>query len=71
MQLELTEADGTPRGLINWFAIHPTSFSLESTLISSDNKGYAQYFFEQRMKAHPRDSKGFVAPLHNAMRVTS
>lgn len=47
--------------MINWFAIHPTSFSLDSTLISSDNKGYAQYFFEQRMKAHPRDSKGFVA----------
>lgn len=38
VQLELTAADGTPRGLINWFAIHPTSFSLESTLIASDNK---------------------------------
>lgn len=60
-QLKLMAPDGTPRGLINWFAIHPTSFSLKSTLISGDNKGYAQYFFEQRMGAKPSDPNAFVA----------
>lgn len=66
VQLKLTAADGTPRGLINWFAIHGTSFSLKNTLLSGDNKGYAQYFFEQRMGAHPRDPKGFVAAFAQA-----
>lgn len=59
-QLKLMAPDGTPRGLINWFSIHPTSFSLKSTLISGDNKGYAQYFFEQRMGTKPTDDNGFV-----------
>lgn len=60
LQLKLTAADGTPRGLVNWFAIHPTSFSVNTTHISSDNKGYAQYFFEQRMNTKPTDENGFV-----------
>lgn len=59
-QLKLTAADGAPRGLLNWFAIHPTSFSLKTDHISSDNKGYAQYFFEREMGSHPTDENGFV-----------
>ena len=61
VQLKFVAADGTPRGVLNWFAIHPTSFSLKTTHISSDNKGYAQYFFEQHMKTKPSDAQGFVA----------
>ena len=60
VQLKLMASDGTPRGLINWFAIHPTSFSMATTHISGDNKGWAQYFFEQRMKTKPTDEDGFV-----------
>lgn len=60
LQLKLTAADGTPRGLVNWFSIHPTSFSNKTTHISADNKGYAQYFFEQHMGTHPTDDNGFV-----------
>ena len=59
-QLKLMAPDGTPRGLINWFSIHPTSFSLHTTHISGDNKGYAQYFFEQRMGTKPTDDDAFV-----------
>lgn len=61
VQLKLTAADGTPRGPLNWFAIHPTSFSLKFTQISGDNKGYAQYFFEQQMGSRPTDRRPFVA----------
>ena len=41
-QLRLDAADGTPVGLINWFALHPTSFSNQFMHLSADNKGYAQ-----------------------------
>lgn len=60
VQLRIDAPNGKPRGLINWFAIHPTSFSLKSTLISGDNKGYAQYFLETAMGAHPSEGS-FVA----------
>ena len=40
-QLRLNTANGTPVGLINWFAVHPTSFSNQFMHLSADNKGYA------------------------------
>lgn len=61
VQLRIDAPDGTPRGLLNWFAIHPTSFSNKWTLVSGDNKGYAQYFFEQRQGSRPTDAGAFVA----------
>ena len=33
-------------GAVNWFATHPTSLTADNTLISGDNKGYAQYLWE-------------------------
>ncbi|RLN51257.1 hypothetical protein BBJ28_00009689 [Nothophytophthora sp. Chile5] len=39
--------DGYPIGMINWFAVHPTSMGNWYTLITGDNKGYAAYKFEQ------------------------
>ncbi|KCV69904.1 hypothetical protein H696_03371 [Fonticula alba] len=36
-------------GLMNWFAVHPTSRNNTNTLISGDNKGFASYLFEQAM----------------------
>lgn len=39
--------DGTPIGVINWFPIHGVSLSNKNYLISPDNKGYAEYFFEK------------------------
>ncbi|MDQ1645901.1 MAG: neutral ceramidase [Cryptosporangiaceae bacterium] len=37
---------GTDVGLISWFATHGTSMSNTNTLISGDNKGYAEYAWE-------------------------
>lgn len=39
--------NGFPIGMINWFAVHPTSMGNWYTLITGDNKGYAAHVFEQ------------------------
>ena len=41
------ERDGFTVGAINWFATHNTSMTNRNRLISSDNKGYAAYFWER------------------------
>ncbi|WP_375000544.1 neutral/alkaline ceramidase [Aeromicrobium sp. CTD01-1L150] len=38
--------DGRLDGVINFFPVHATSMSTDNTLISPDNKGYAQYDWE-------------------------
>lgn len=63
-QLRLDSAEGTPMGLINWFAIHPTSFSKHFTYLSADNKGYAQLVLEARL--NPHSNPNFVAAFANA-----
>ena len=39
--------DGFPIGMINWFAVHPTSMGNWYTLITGDNKGFASHIFER------------------------
>ncbi|OIJ27287.1 neutral/alkaline ceramidase [Nocardioides luteus] len=34
-------------GVINWFPVHATSMSTNNTLVSPDNKGYAEYAWER------------------------
>jgi neutral ceramidase len=41
------ERDGRTVGAINWFATHNTSMTNQNRLISSDNKGYAGYYWER------------------------
>ncbi|HWE68341.1 MAG TPA: neutral/alkaline ceramidase [Acidimicrobiales bacterium] len=41
------ERDGATVGAVNWFATHNTSMTNENRLISSDNKGYAGYYWER------------------------
>ncbi|KAA0017392.1 neutral/alkaline ceramidase [Antrihabitans cavernicola] len=41
------ERDGTLVGAVNWFATHNTSMTNTNTLISADNKGYAEYHWER------------------------
>lgn len=65
-QLSLSAKDGKPLGVINWFGVHPTSFSLKQTHVSADNKGYAQYLFEQKMGSDPKDPQAFVAAFANS-----
>lgn len=52
---------GEQIGLLNWFAVHPTSLGNTNKLISGDNKGYASYLFEEKMAADYGSSKLFVA----------
>lgn len=65
-QLSFTAKDGTALGVLNWFGVHPTSFSMKWNLISSDNKGYAQYLFEEKMGSDPSDPHSFVAGFANS-----
>ncbi|XP_043269436.1 neutral ceramidase [Venturia canescens] len=61
-QLQFIAADGHPLGVINWFAVHPTSMNNTNRLVSSDNVGYAATLFERRMNKNTMIGKGrFVA----------
>ncbi|RKG82268.1 alkaline ceramidase [Corallococcus exercitus] len=44
--LRMTGADGRELGLVNWFAVHATSFGNTNHYISGDNKGLAAHAFE-------------------------
>ncbi|WP_299494292.1 neutral/alkaline ceramidase [uncultured Shewanella sp.] len=44
-------------GMINWFATHPNAMGRELTVLSSDNKGYAAYLFEKKLKQSDYQSK--------------
>lgn len=47
-----------PLGVINWFAVHPTSMNNTNKLVSSDNVGYAALLLEKEM--NPDDLTGKV-----------
>jgi len=64
-QLNFYNANGTPMGVANWLAVHPTSVKAENKLINGDNKGYASYIYERMMKKNYRNDKGFVAAFFN------
>ncbi|XP_077971927.1 putative neutral ceramidase C [Styela clava] len=49
-------------GMINWFPVHCTSMNNTNTLISGDNKGYAEQLFEKYMNPEALPGRGnFVA----------
>ncbi len=58
--LKFVRPDG-PIGLMNWFAVHPTSMNYYNKLISGDNKGYAAYALEQRHGTRYTGKPEFVA----------
>ncbi|WP_295643110.1 neutral/alkaline non-lysosomal ceramidase N-terminal domain-containing protein [uncultured Corynebacterium sp.] len=60
--------NGRPVGLINWYSIHPTSFSSEYRHIASDNKGYAAWATEEAVGVDHRypEKADFVAAFSNA-----
>ncbi len=63
------ERDGQTRALINWFAIHPTSLTSKNTLVSTDNKGYAQWLIEHEdhgVDHYSGTGDGFVAAFANS-----
>lgn len=46
--MRVRSPEGHLRGVINWFGVHATSVGPKNRRISSDNKGYAATFLEQR-----------------------
>jgi neutral ceramidase len=50
-----------PVGMVNWFAVHPTSMTFDNKLISGDHKGYASLAFEKAMGVSYASSNDFVA----------
>ncbi|MBX7165126.1 MAG: neutral/alkaline ceramidase [Pirellulales bacterium] len=51
-------------GLLNWFAVHPTSMDFHYKLSTSDNKGYAADFCERKLAGAPQQGP-FVAAFAN------
>ena len=59
--LRLQRDDGTPVGMVNWYAIHGTSIYQHNELLSGDNKGYAAYRFERDFRErYPEFLAGFM-----------
>ncbi len=58
--LSFIGADG-PIGIVNWFAVHPTSMTYDNKLISGDHKGYASLAFEKEMGVRYESKDDFVA----------
>jgi len=52
LQVRRKAPDGSTSldGIINWFPVHATSMSTDNTLISPDNKGYAEYVWERQVR---------------------
>ena len=49
VQLNFHDAEENPIGILNWFAVHPTSMNKTNRLISGDNKGAASLMMEKLM----------------------
>lgn len=64
--LNFRNANGKLLGVLNWFAIHSCSMTVNNLLISSDNKGTASYLFEKEMATNYGDNKTFVCAFAQA-----
>lgn len=53
---------GDVMGVINWFAVHPTSMNRTNCLLSTDNVGYASLLLEKEM--NPGFLTGRVSKIH-------
>lgn len=61
VQLNLIRENGSAVGIINWFGVHPTIAGPETTLVSSDHKGYASQVLERVMRKDNANGEDFVA----------
>ncbi|RWS25925.1 neutral ceramidase-like protein [Leptotrombidium deliense] len=64
--LKFTDEQNNAKGVIVWFAVHPTSINNTNSLISSDNKGIASYLFEKEFGANSPGKGTFVAAFPNS-----
>lgn len=47
-------------GIINWFAVHPTSMNNTNKLVTSDNVGFASILLEQELNPDDRIGQGKI-----------
>lgn len=67
VQLELYDHEENLLGLLNWFAVHGTSYDKSNTLLSGDNKGYASWKVEETLgnnvvAAFAQSNSGDISP---------
>lgn len=65
--LRFEGTDGSPIGLVNWFAVHGTSLGITNRRAHGDNKGYAAYLVENAIggnfvAAFPQGPMGDSSP---------
>ena len=58
--LNFVTADGSI-GVLNWFAVHPTSLTYDNPLVSADHKGFAANEMEARLRGTGGATESFVA----------
>jgi len=66
MTLLRLSRDSGDIGMINWYAVHPTSMTYHNRLISGDHKGYASLEFERMKNIASDTSESFVAAFAQA-----
>ena len=49
VQLNFHNEENEAIGILNWFAVHPTSMDNTNSLVSGDNKGAASIIMEKRI----------------------
>ena len=64
--LKFMSDGGQELGTLNWFAVHPTNIGNQNTLITSDSKGYASYWFEKDKSVDYSSGDTFVAAFAQA-----
>ena len=57
---------GQEKGMISWFAVHPTNIGNQNKLISGDNKGMSSYLFERLKGTNYNANDTFVAAFANS-----
>lgn len=58
VQMKFVSMNKRLMGVINWFAVHPTSMNNSNRLISTDNVGYASVLLEQEYNPEERIGRG-------------
>lgn len=53
--MRFDDLEGNPIGSWNWFGVHTTSLSNDNHRISSDNKGYAAKYHEDKVRKNKKD----------------
>jgi Tfp pilus assembly major pilin PilA len=64
-QVSIVRPDGRLHGILNWFAIHPTTMNQTNQLISSDNVGYAALALEKKLNVGALPGKVSVNIITN------